>query len=110
MLYAKYTSIKLIKKQNIEFSTAEEILTWTTIIIKSPTVGQALHIHRSHFPDQKTDAQEHEPSFLRPHSWEVTEPGLEPGEVKVLHASSETYELATLWLGNLDVCLGKMQS
>ena len=55
-------------------------------------------------------AQEHKPSFLRPHSWEVAELGLEPGKVKVLHAGSETYELATLWLGNLDVCLGKMQS
>ena len=36
--------------------------------------------------------------------------GLEPGKVKVLHAGSEIHELATLWLGNLDICLGKMQS
>lgn len=110
MLYAKYTSIKLIKNQNIEFSTVEEILTWTTIIIKSLTVGRALHIHRSHFLDQKIDTQEHRPSFLRLHSWEVAELGFEPRKVKVLHASSETRELATLWLGNLDICLGKMQS
>lgn len=88
----------------------EKILTWITILITSPTVGQALHICRSPFLDQKTNAQEHEPSFLRPHSWEVAELGLEPGKVKVLRAGSETHELAILWLGNLDICLGKMQS
>ena len=73
-------------------------------------MGRALHIHRSHFLDRKIDTQEHGPSFLRLHSWEVAELGFEPRKVKVLHASSETRELATLWLGNLDICLGKMQS
>lgn len=45
----------------------------------------------------------------RPHSWEVAELG-QTGKVKIARAGSETHELAILWLGNLDICLGKMQS
>lgn len=41
----------------------------------------------SHFLDQKTEAQEHETTFLRPHTWEVAELGLEPGKVKAPHPS-----------------------